>query len=138
MSTNQDQQIQDLRAALEQAKAETLSVRKSLADAQQKLSAASPVSLFSIKRSHIALPASQIPDCEELARIAHQKDASITALRSGQYEVIRSILENKDCAAFMPTGGGKSLIWLLHNCLSTEIIKKKGVDYCCCSFYGNN
>ena len=121
--TNQDQQIQDLLAQLEQAKAETVSVRKSLTEAQQKLSAVAPVSLFPINRSHIALTASQIPDCEELTRIAQQKDASIVSLRSGQLEVIQSILANKDCAALMPTGSGKSLTWLLHNCLSTERIK---------------
>jgi hypothetical protein len=34
--------------------------------------------------------------------------------------VIHTLLGNKDCAAFMPTGGGKSLIWLLHNLLSTS------------------
>jgi hypothetical protein len=89
MSSNQDQQIQDLHAQLEQAKAETVSVRKSLTEAQQKLSAVAPVSLFPINRSHIALTASQIPDCEELTRIAQQKDASIVSLRSGQLEVIR-------------------------------------------------
>ena len=75
-------------------------------------------------RSRLELSQSQLPDAAALVRIAAKKDASINVLRRGQYEVINSIQNNNDCAAFMPTGGGKSLAWLIHNFLSTERMKR--------------
>jgi ATP-dependent DNA helicase RecQ len=80
-----------------------------------------------VKRSHIHVAQSQEPDIEALVRLARRNDESISALRCGQFEVIKHLFSNRDCMALMPTGGGKSLIWLLHNLLSTEQRKEKSL-----------
>ena len=120
------QQRDELLQQLEALKAEKETMRQQLAAAQQQLaSASSGIGDASIRhtavfRSHVSLTSSQKPDSDALVRLAQTHDASISELRRGQLDVIHTLLGNKDCAAFMPTGGGKSLIWLLHNLLSTE------------------
>jgi RecQ family ATP-dependent DNA helicase len=54
-----------------------------------------------------------VPTIEEVASIALQFDRHITGLRPGQYECIADLLQQKDVVAIIPTGGGKSLIWLI-------------------------
>jgi hypothetical protein len=50
---------------------------------------------------------------EDLASIAFQFDKSVTALRPGQYDCIADLIRQNNVVAIIPTGGGKSLIWLL-------------------------
>ncbi len=42
-----------------------------------------------------------------------QQKLQTDALQPGQGEVIRTLQRKKSCLAIMPTGGGKSLLWLL-------------------------
>jgi ATP-dependent DNA helicase RecQ len=51
-------------------------------------------------------------DDDQLLYACQQKMAT-TALRPGQGDVIRHLQNKKSCLAVMPTGGGKSLLWLL-------------------------
>jgi ATP-dependent DNA helicase RecQ len=51
-------------------------------------------------------------DDSELLEFCQQK-LQTDALRPGQGEVIRTLQRKKSCLAIMPTGGGKSLLWLL-------------------------
>jgi superfamily II DNA helicase RecQ len=51
-------------------------------------------------------------DDEELLAACCQK-MQTRALRPGQGDVVRSLLMNCPCLAVMPTGGGKTLLWLL-------------------------
>jgi ATP-dependent DNA helicase RecQ len=51
-------------------------------------------------------------DDEELLAACCQK-MQTQALRPGQGDVIRSLLKSCPCLAVMPTGGGKTLLWLL-------------------------
>jgi superfamily II DNA helicase RecQ len=46
-----------------------------------------------------------------------QQKLQTDALRPGQGEVIRTLQRKKSCLAIMPTGGGKSLLWLLSTCI---------------------
>lgn len=48
----------------------------------------------------------------ELLEFCQQK-LQTGALRPGQGDVIRTLQRKKSCLAIMPTGGGKSLLWLL-------------------------
>ena len=45
----------------------------------------------------------------------------LTSFRKGQFEIISSVLEDRDTLAVMPTGGGKSL------CFQFPAVKKKGL-----------
>ena len=51
-------------------------------------------------------------DDKELLEFCQQK-MQTDALRPGQGDVMRSLQNKKCCLAIMPTGGGKSLLWLL-------------------------
>jgi len=51
-------------------------------------------------------------DDEELLAACQQKMAT-DALRPGQGDIVRHLQRNDPCLAIMPTGGGKSLLWLL-------------------------
>ena len=118
-------ELQQLRAELAQAqqKLDTVSQEKPCsASATNSLDA--PIVVM---RHHIQVPLSQEPTSEALVRLARRKDDSISELRRGQLEVINVIFGNRDCLALMPTGGGKSLLWLLHNQLATEQIKKQSL-----------
>ena len=61
----------------------------------------------------VKFPEIAIPSFEEISAIAVQYDRNITGLRSGQYECIADLLQQNNVFAIIPTGGGKSLIWLL-------------------------
>ena len=61
----------------------------------------------------IKFPEILIPSIEEVSAIALQYNKHITGLRPGQYECIADLLQQKDVLAIIPTGGGKSLIWLI-------------------------
>ena len=121
------QEREQLLKELKEAKAEAALCRKDLAEAQAKLATSSNANgdriHTAVNRSHVSRSQSQYPTSDALVRLAQKHDASIIALRRGQLEVIHTLYGNKDCAAFMPTGGGKSLVWLLHNILSTEQLK---------------
>ena len=51
-------------------------------------------------------------DDDDLLAACQQKMETL-ALRPGQGDVIRHLQRNEPCLAIMPTGGGKSLLWLL-------------------------
>jgi hypothetical protein len=51
-------------------------------------------------------------DDEELVAVCCQK-MQLQAFRPGQGDVIRNMPTNSPCLAVMPTGGGKTLLWLL-------------------------
>ena len=51
-------------------------------------------------------------DDDDLLAACQQKMAT-PALRPGQGDVVRHLQRNEPCLAIMPTGGGKSLLWLL-------------------------
>jgi superfamily II DNA helicase RecQ len=63
--------------------------------------------------SRISFPNVPMPTKDAVEAMVSQFDRSISALRPGQYECIANLIEQKDVVAIIPTGGGKSLIWLL-------------------------
>jgi superfamily II DNA helicase RecQ len=50
---------------------------------------------------------------DQLLVIAKQYEGGISNFRPGQVESLNDLLRQKDCITIIPTGGGKSLIWLL-------------------------
>ena len=63
--------------------------------------------------SKVRFPEMTVAKMEDLAAIALQFDKNVTALRPGQYDCIADLIRQNNVVAIIPTGGGKSLIWLL-------------------------
>jgi ATP-dependent DNA helicase RecQ len=65
-------------------------------------------------------------DDSELLSACQQK-MKIESLRPGQGDVIRTLQTKKPCLAVMPTGGGKTLLWLLStHILNTQLVEGRG------------
>jgi len=65
------------------------------------------------KPSRIPFPQYSMPAEADIVRIVQQYDDAVIKLRPGQYNCVRDLLQQQDTIAIIPTGGGKSLIWLL-------------------------
>ncbi len=63
-------------------------------------------------------------DDTSLLEFVKQKLPSITELHNGQGDVMRKLLNGISCLAVIPTGGGKSLLWLLF--ISIAATKRAG------------
>ena len=59
---------------------------------------------------------------ERKASVILKKIFGFTGFRDGQFESIGVLRNNKDCIALLPTGGGKSVIFVLSAILSFGVI----------------
>ena len=92
--------------------------------------------------SRISFPNVAMPTKAAAEAMALQYDKSISQLRPGQYECIADLIEQRNVVAIIPTGGGKSLIWLW----SAIIVKRSDIlnvcppasCSCCGSIHSHN
>ncbi len=63
---------------------------------------------------------SQTMDDDALIEFVQIKQPEIRQLRNGQGNVIRKLNAGESCLAVIPTGGGKSLLWLLYNAIANS------------------
>lgn len=65
------------------------------------------------ERVRIPFPSYTLFKPEDILHFARQYEPKVTELRHGQYECLKDLMLQNDTIAIIPTGGGKSLIWLL-------------------------
>ena len=63
---------------------------------------------------------SQTMDDEALLQFVQVKQPEIRQLHNGQGNVIRILNAGEPCLAVIPTGGGKSLLWLLYTAIASS------------------
>ena len=63
---------------------------------------------------------SQPMDDAALVAFVQQKQPEIRQLHNGQGNVIRMLNAGESCLAVIPTGGGKSLLWLLYTAIASS------------------
>ena len=59
-------------------------------------------------------------DDSGLIAFVQQKLPHIKQLHNGQGNVVRKLIQNESCLAVIPTGGGKSLLWLLFTSIAAS------------------
>jgi ATP-dependent DNA helicase RecQ len=82
------------------------------------------VSIISVQKRHSFQAAvdthSQTMDDNALIKFVQIKQPEILQLHNGQGNVVRKLNAGESCLAVIPTGGGKSLLWLLYTAIASS------------------